>query len=56
MFFIGVTPIVGRGSGIVPAMHTDLLTKHGSAGPRTTPTQKLMVLDTVEPRDENSAR
>jgi hypothetical protein len=42
--------------GTVPTTHTDFLTEHGSARPRTTTTQKLMMLDTVYPRDENSAR
>ncbi len=44
-FFIGVTPIVGRVSGSMLTALADLLTEHGSARLRTTPHQKLVVLD-----------
>jgi sulfite reductase (ferredoxin) len=47
-FFIGVTPIVGRVSGSMLTALADLLTVHGSARLRTTPHQKLVVLDIAE--------
>jgi sulfite reductase (ferredoxin) len=47
-FFIGVTPIVGRVSGSMLTALADLLTEHGSARLRTTPHQKLVVLDIAE--------
>jgi len=47
-FFIGVTPIVGRVSGSMLTTLADLLTEHGSARLRTTPHQKLVVLDIAE--------
>ncbi|CAN5406978.1 sulfite reductase SirA [soil metagenome] len=47
-FFIGVTPIVGRVSGSMLTALADLLTAHGSARLRTTPHQKLVVLDIAE--------
>jgi sulfite reductase (ferredoxin) len=47
-FFIGVTPIVGRVSGSMLTTLAHLLTKHGSARLRTTPHQKLVVLDIAE--------
>ncbi|MHC5797975.1 nitrite/sulfite reductase [Lacisediminihabitans sp. FW035] len=51
-FFIGVTPIVGRVSGSMLTALADLLTAHGSARLRTTPHQKLVVLDIAEEQVE----
>ncbi len=47
-FYIGVTPIVGRVSG--PTLHrlADLLEAHGSTRLRTTPHQKIVILDVPE--------
>ncbi|MES2093259.1 MAG: nitrite/sulfite reductase [Actinomycetota bacterium] len=47
-FFIGVTPVVGRVSGSMLTTLAELLTAHGSARLRTTPHQKLVVLDIAE--------
>ncbi|MCC2032571.1 nitrite/sulfite reductase [Microbacterium allomyrinae] len=47
-FFIGVTPIVGRVSGPTLAKLADALEAHGSTRLRTTPHQKLVVLDVPE--------
>ena len=44
-FFIGVTPIVGRVSGSMLTTLAVLLSEHGSARLRTTPHQKLVLLD-----------
>ncbi|HEX5728619.1 nitrite/sulfite reductase [Microbacterium sp.] len=44
-FFIGVTPVVGRVSGPTLTTLADLLETHGSRRLRTTPHQKLVVLD-----------
>ncbi|MDQ6934602.1 MAG: nitrite/sulfite reductase [Actinomycetota bacterium] len=47
-FFIGVAPTVGRVSGSLLAKLADIVEEHGSSRVRTTPYQKLLVLD-VEP-------
>ncbi len=47
-FYIGVTPIVGRVSGPILAKLADLLEAHGSSRLRTTPHQKLVLLDVPE--------
>jgi sulfite reductase (ferredoxin) len=44
-FYIGVAPVVGRVSGTVLAKVAGLAEAHGSARIRTTPQQKLLVLD-----------
>ncbi|KRA24797.1 sulfite reductase [Microbacterium sp. Root61] len=47
-FYIGVSPIVGRVSGPTLTMLADLIEQHGSLRLRTTPHQKLVVLDVPE--------
>lgn len=47
-FFVGVAPTVGRVSGATLAKLADIVESHGSGRLRTTPHQKLVVLD-VEP-------
>ena len=47
-FYIGVTPIVGRVSGPTLAKLADVIEAHGSARLRTTPHQKLVILDIPE--------
>lgn len=47
-FYIGVTPFVGRVSGSTLTTLADLLERHGSARLRTTPHQKLVLLDIEE--------
>ncbi|MFB7842776.1 nitrite/sulfite reductase [Microbacterium sp. NPDC056052] len=49
-FYIGVTPLVGRISGPSLAKLADLVEEHGSARLRTTPHQKLVILDIPEDR------
>ncbi|ALV46478.1 sulfite reductase [Arthrobacter alpinus] len=44
-FFIGVTPTVGRVSGTILTALADALEAHGSFRLRTTPHQKLVILD-----------
>ncbi|WP_221585870.1 nitrite/sulfite reductase [Microbacterium sp. G2-8] len=44
-FFIGATPIVGRISGADLTALADLLESHGSTRLRTTPHQKIVILD-----------
>jgi sulfite reductase (ferredoxin) len=44
-FFVGVAPVVGRVSGRMLAELADLLERHGSTRLRTTPHQKLVLLD-----------
>lgn len=44
-FFIGVSPTVGRVSGTILTTLADTLEAHGSTRLRTTPHQKLVVLD-----------
>ncbi len=52
-FYVGVTPIVGRVSGPTLARLADLIEAHGSARLRTTPHQKLVILDIPEDRVES---
>jgi len=47
-FYIGVTPFVGRVSGTMLTTLADLLEQHGSGRLRTTPHQKLVLLDISE--------
>ncbi|GAB3187496.1 nitrite/sulfite reductase [Nesterenkonia suensis] len=47
-YYIGVTPTVGRVSGTLLIELADLLERHGSHRLRTTPHQKLVVLDIAE--------
>ena len=49
-FYIGVTPIVGRVSGPTLDALADLIEAHGSTRLRTTPHQKLVILDIPEER------
>jgi len=52
-FFVGVAPTVGRVSGAMLAKLADIVESHGSGRLRTTPHQKLVVLD-VEPSQVES--
>ncbi len=47
-FYIGVTPFVGRVSGTMLTGLADLLEQHGSTRLRTTPHQKIVLLDISE--------
>ncbi len=47
-FYVGVTPFVGRVSGSTLTAIADLLERHGSGRLRTTPHQKLVLLDIEE--------
>lgn len=47
-FYVGVAPTVGRASGTLLSKIADVVERHGSSRVRTTPFQKLVVLD-VEP-------
>ncbi len=47
-FYVGVTPFVGRVSGSLLSQLADLLESHGSTRLRTTPHQKLVLLDIPE--------
>jgi sulfite reductase (ferredoxin) len=47
-FYIGVTPFVGRVSGSILTAIADVLERHGSGRLRTTPHQKLVLLDIEE--------
>ncbi|MEY2847534.1 MAG: hypothetical protein RI885_199 [Actinomycetota bacterium] len=47
-FYIGVTPFVGRISGTLLTALADLLERHGSERLRTTPHQKVVLLDIRE--------
>ncbi|BCT77297.1 sulfite reductase [Sinomonas cyclohexanicum] len=49
-FYIGATPTVGRVSGEVLLKLADLIEAHGSARLRTTPHQKIVVLDVEQDR------
>lgn len=49
-YYVGVTPIVGRVSGPTLARLADLIEEHGSTRLRTTPHQKLVILDIPEDR------
>ncbi len=51
-FYIGVAPIVGRVSGTTLAKLADVIEAHGSTRLRTTPHQKLVVLDVEEDQVE----
>ncbi|GAA1819560.1 nitrite/sulfite reductase [Agromyces neolithicus] len=48
-YYIGVTPFVGRVSGTTLTAVADVLERHGSTRLRTTPHQKLVLLDIPEP-------
>ncbi len=50
LFFIGVSPVVGRLSGAALTALAALLEEHGSERLRTTPHQKLVLLDVAEDR------
>ncbi len=52
-FYIGATPIVGRVSGPTLAKLAELIEAHGSSRLRTTPHQKLVILDIPEDRVES---
>ncbi|SIN69806.1 nitrite/sulfite reductase [Agromyces cerinus] len=52
-FYVGATPIVGRVSGPTLAKLADLVEAHGSTRLRTTPHQKLVILDIPEDRVES---
>ncbi|HAQ60292.1 MAG TPA: sulfite reductase, partial [Microbacterium sp.] len=52
-FYVGVTPIVGRVSGPTLGKLADLVEAHGSTRLRTTPHQKLVILDIPEDRVES---
>jgi len=52
-YYIGVTPIVGRVSGPTLAKLADVVEAHGSRRLRTTPHQKLVILDIPEDRVES---
>ncbi|ALJ18780.1 nitrite/sulfite reductase [Microbacterium sp. No. 7] len=52
LFYVGVTPIVGRVSGPTLAKLADVMEAHGSTRLRTTPHQKLVILDVPEERVE----
>ncbi|HEY3507366.1 MAG TPA: nitrite/sulfite reductase [Actinocatenispora sp.] len=47
-YFVGVSPVVGRVSGSLLAKLADVVEAHGSGRVRTTPYQKLLVLDVAE--------
>ncbi|PDQ36302.1 MAG: sulfite reductase [Candidatus Lumbricidophila eiseniae] len=49
-FYLGVAPLVGRVSGPLLVQLADLLEAHGSARLRTTPHQKLVILDVAADR------
>ncbi|WP_296632304.1 nitrite/sulfite reductase [Rhodoluna sp.] len=52
-FYLGVTPFVGRVSGTILSDLADVLEKYGSKRLRTTPHQKLVLLDIAEADVEN---
>lgn len=52
-FYVGATPIVGRISGADLGRLADLIEAHGSHRLRTTPHQKIVVLDIAEDRVES---
>jgi sulfite reductase (ferredoxin) len=52
-FYVGATPTVGRVSGEVLLKLADLIEAHGSQRLRTTPHQKIVVLDVEESRVES---
>jgi sulfite reductase (ferredoxin) len=51
-YFIGVAPTVGRVSGTMLRRFADIVEAHGSGRVRTTPFQKLLVLDVTEDQVE----
>jgi sulfite reductase (ferredoxin) len=52
-FYVGVAPTVGRVSGTILAQLADVVQTHGSARIRTTPHQKLVILDVDESKIES---
>jgi sulfite reductase (ferredoxin) len=52
-FYVGATPIVGRVSGPTLTKLADLVEAHGSTRLRTTPHQKVVILDIPEDRVES---
>src|SRR6478735_1927081 len=52
-FYVGATPIVGRVSGPTLGRLADLIEAHGSTRLRTTPYQKVVILDIPEDRVES---
>jgi sulfite reductase (ferredoxin) len=52
-FFVGATPTAGRISGTQLSKLADIVEEHGSARLRTTPYQKVLVLDVEEDRVES---
>lgn len=52
-FYVGATPIVGRVSGPALTKLADLVEAHGSTRLRTTPHQKVVILDIPEDRVES---
>ncbi|MGX1696269.1 nitrite/sulfite reductase [Microbacterium keratanolyticum] len=53
LFYVGAAPAVGRVSGTILTALADLAEAHGSQRIRTTPHQKLLVLDIAEDRVES---
>ena len=53
LFYVGVSPIVGRVSGTMLAQLADIVEAHGGTRVRTTAYQKLIVLDIAEDRVES---
>jgi sulfite reductase (ferredoxin) len=53
LFYVGATPIVGRISGPALTRLADLVEEHGSTRLRTTPHQKVVILDIPEDRVES---
>jgi sulfite reductase (ferredoxin) len=49
-YYVGVAPVAGRVSGTTLARLADIVEAHGSGRIRTTPLQKLVVLDVPEDR------
>ncbi len=52
-YYVGATPIVGRVSGPILTKLADLVEAHGSTRLRTTPHQKVVILDIPEHRVES---
>jgi sulfite reductase (ferredoxin) len=52
-YYVGVAPVVGRTTGTQLAQLADVVEAHGSTRIRTTPYQKLVVLDVEESRVES---
>ncbi len=52
-YFVGVAPVAGRVSGTVLGKFADVAAAHGSDRIRTTPLQKLLVLDVEESQVES---